>query len=252
MIEKKSSYRAICASDWNECLAPCGPFDLIAYCYPQLSDRLDAVFRQYTANRIRLGEAVAAIQGLLPAPITADQVDAYLKQAFATYHGVAELIEWCLGQNILFMINTTGMIGYFQRIMAKGLLPALPALSAHPLISFPRRRSDPQLILELFETDDKAKNTQAAAAFYHVPLDRIIIIGDSGGDGPHFQWGAEHGALRIGSMTKFSLQAYCSARGIDIHLRFGPSYGPGEARDGRNEMQFNFMDLAPVITDFLK
>jgi hypothetical protein len=252
MAEQKRSYRAIFSSDWNECLAPCGPFDLIAFCHPQLSDRLNTVFRQYTANRMRLGEAAAAIRRLLPAPITADQVDAYLEQAFATYCGVPELIEWCHGQDILFMINTTGMIGYFQRVLAKGLLPALPILSAHPMISFPKRPSDPQLILELFETADKGKNTQAAVGQYHIPQDKIIIMGDSGGDGPHFQWGAEHGALRIGSMTKFSLEAYCQERGLDIQLRFGPPYGPGEGRNGQNEMRFNFMDLCPVMIEFLK
>lgn len=29
-------YRAMISSDWNECLAPCGPFDAIAFTYPDL------------------------------------------------------------------------------------------------------------------------------------------------------------------------------------------------------------------------
>jgi hypothetical protein len=252
MAEKNRNYRAIFSSDWNECLAPCGPFDLIAFCYPQLGDRLNTVFRQYTGNRMGLGDAIAAIGGLLPAPIVEEQVDAYLKVAFSTYRGVPELVEWCQGQDILFMINTTGMIGYFQRAMANGLLPALPALSAHPMIMYASKRSDPQLILKLFETADKGKNTQVVADRYHISRDRIIIMGDSGGDGPHFQWGAANRAFRIGSMTKYSLEAYCKERSIDIHLRHGLCYGAGETRDVKNEMRFNFMDLAPAITEFLK
>ncbi len=38
-------YRAILSSDWNECLAPCGPFDLIAFNYPEHQEALTAVFR---------------------------------------------------------------------------------------------------------------------------------------------------------------------------------------------------------------
>jgi hypothetical protein len=29
--------KAIVASDWNECLAPCGPFDPIPFAYPRLA-----------------------------------------------------------------------------------------------------------------------------------------------------------------------------------------------------------------------
>lgn len=252
MAKKNRNYRAIFSSDWNECLAPCGPFDLIAFCHPQLGDRLDTVFRHYTGNRMGLSDAIATIRGFLPAPIVEEQMDDYLKMAFTTYRGVPELIEWCQGQDILFMINTTGMIGYFQRAMAKGLLPALTALSAHPMIMFAKQPSDPRLILKLFETADKGKNTQAVADRYHISRDRIMIMGDSGGDGPHFEWGAANGVLRIGSMTKHSLEAYCKERSIDIHLRHGPSYGAGEGRDVQNEMRFNFMDLAPAIMEFLK
>ena len=139
-------YKAIISSDWNECLAPCGPFDCISFNHPQLEAPLTGIFRQYTGNRISLGEAIEKIQQLLPAPVTPEQMDAYLDASFATYPGVADLIEWCLSNRILFMINTTGMLGYFQRAFAKGLLPRVPALSAHPMIRFAGCSSDPQYI----------------------------------------------------------------------------------------------------------
>ena len=123
MFLKNKSYKAIVSSDWNECLAPCGPFDFISFNYPQLTAELETIFKQYTGNVISLGEAVGQIQKLLPAPITEKQMDNYLDDSFSTYKGVPELIEWCLSNNILIMINTTGMIGYFQRVFAKNLLP---------------------------------------------------------------------------------------------------------------------------------
>ena len=137
------NFKALISSDWNECLAPCGPFDFISFSYPQLTRELEIIFRQYTGNRITLVEAVRQIQQFLPAPVTETQMDAYLDASFVTYAGVPELIEWCESQNILFMINTTGMIGYFQRIFAKNLLPAVPALSAHPMIRFAKNDTDP-------------------------------------------------------------------------------------------------------------
>ena len=33
-------YKAIISSDWNECLAPTGPFDPIAFVYPEIKPRL--------------------------------------------------------------------------------------------------------------------------------------------------------------------------------------------------------------------
>ena len=102
-------YKAMVSSDWNECLAPCGPFDCISFAYPRLEAELADVFRQYTGNFISLGEAAGQIRELLPDPITPDQMDAYLDESFTTYTGVPQLIEWCSSNNILFMINTTGM-----------------------------------------------------------------------------------------------------------------------------------------------
>jgi 2-hydroxy-3-keto-5-methylthiopentenyl-1-phosphate phosphatase len=181
MIKK---YNAMVSSDWNGCLAPCGPFDFISFAYPRLKSELNAIFGQYTGNFISLGEAVEQIRKLLPDPISPDQMDAYLDESFSTYTGVPQLIEWCSSNNILFMINTTGMIGYFQRIFAKRLLPRVPVVSAHPLISYPRNTSSSCRVYELLETRDKSKNTAAVARSLAIPAAKIILLGDSGGDGP--------------------------------------------------------------------
>ena len=121
-------YNAMVSSDWNGCLAPCGPFDFISFAYPRFKSDLSTIFRQYTGNLISLGEAVGQIRELMPEPITSDQMDAYLDKFFTAYTGVPDLIDWCSNNNILFMINTTGMIGYFQRIFARDLLPRTPVI----------------------------------------------------------------------------------------------------------------------------
>lgn len=240
-------YKAIVSSDWNECLAPCGPYDFISYNLPEIESELTAIFRQYTGNRITLREAVGQIRKLLPIPVNPEQMDAYLDDAFTTYSGVANLIEWCLNQNILFMINTTGTIGYFQRVFARGLLPRVPVISAHPMVRFPESSSDPRFIFDLFETTDKAKSSEAVIRSMDIPADKIILIGDSGGDGPHFEWGSRTGAYLIGSMTKATLAGYCRQKNIIIDLRFGINYAKDDRRDVRKEMQVDFMDLAPTI-----
>jgi len=244
-------YRAIVSSDWSECLSPSGPFDCLAFNHPEIEADLTAVFRQYTGNQISLGQAAAKIKILLPDPISHDQMDAYLDASFATYTGVPDLIQWCLDNQILFMINSTGMIGYFQRVLAKKLLPPVPALSAHPMIRYPELNSDPTHIYELFETRGKAQNTETFARSLGVEPDKIVLIGDSGGDGPHFEWGAESGAHLIGSMTKPSLDSYCRGKDITINLRFGPDYSKEEKLDQKMEMAINFMDLAPAINKII-
>ena len=244
-------YKAIISSDWSECLAPCSPFDFISFNYPELRTRLETIFKQYTGNHISLGEAAQQIREMLPHPIIADQMDVYLDHCFSTYPGVPELIEWCLNRDILFMINTTGMVGYFQRIFAKGLLPGPPLLSAHPMVCYPQQKSDPHPIYKLFETKDKATNTEAAIKDHQIPPDKIIIMGDSGGDGPHFEWGARVNAFLIGSMTKPSLENYCLARNIRINFKFGISYAQGQNPDLKKEMQVNFMDLTSCIEGVL-
>jgi len=244
-------YKAIVSSDWNECLAPCGPFDFIAFNFPVLETELTNIFRQYSGNRIALVDAIRQIEQMLPHPITKEQMDAYLAESFATYRGVPELIEWCLSKKILFMINTTGMIGYFQRVVAKGLLPRVPVLSAHPMVRYPENRSDPRSIYDLFETRDKGKNCDTVIHSMGIPSDKIILMGDSGGDGPHFEWGSKTGAFLIGSMTKPSLDDYCRRKNIMINLRFGVDYSKEENKDGQDEIQVNFMDLATTIEEMV-
>lgn len=251
MTEKIHKYKAIVSSDWNECLAPCGPFDFIAFNYPELESDLESIFKQYTDNIISLGEANRQIQKLLPGPITEEQMDAYLDKAFITYNGVPDLIEWCLNHDILFMINTTGMIGYFQRIFSKGLLPKIPALSAHPMIRFSERDTDPNYLYDLLEIQDKSKNTETVARMLNIAPEKIILMGDSGGDGPHFKWGAGIGAFLIGSMTKLSLENYCQTKGIHIDLRFGLSYNSGAKKDPDKEMQIDFRDLSSIIKKWI-
>ena len=251
MGHKVSRYRAILSSDWNECLAPCGPFDCMSFHYPELEADLTAIFQAYTGNRIPLGAAVERIRNLLPGPITAAQMDDYLDQAFTTYTGVPELIEWCRRNGVLFMINTTGVVGYFQRAFAKGLLPPIPVLSAHPMVSFDSRNSDPGRILELSEIGDKGKNTATIVRASGISSANVFIMGDSGGDGPHFKWGAENGAFLIGSMTKPSLEAYCIDRQIHIDIHIGPSHSGSQKRNPHREMQTDFMDLTPTLAALL-
>ncbi len=247
----RGSYTAIISSDWNECLAPTGPFDPIVFHHPALKAQVQEIFKAYTGNHIRLGEAMGRIEALVPALLSEAQMDAYLDASFKIYKGVAELIEWSLSRNILFMINTTGFQGFFQRAFLKGLIPIVPALSAHPLIRFHRPPSDSGLILDLFETADKGRNTAAVMKRFSVPPERVILIGDSGGDGPHFEWGATAGATLVGSMTKGSLYGYCSSRGIKIDSHFGLSYDQGGERDPAKEMGVDFMALAPVLEERL-
>ena len=145
------------------------------------------------------------------------------------------------------MINTTGMIGYFQRVFARGLLPRVPVIAAHPMVRFPESGSDPRVIINLFETGDKAKSSAAVIQSMGIPADKVILIGDSGGDGPHFEWGSKTGAYLIGSMTKTTLVDYCCKKNIMIDLKFGINYTKDDTRDVRKEMQVNFMDLAATI-----
>jgi phosphoserine phosphatase len=245
------AFKAILSSDWSECLSPSGPFDFIAFAFPALAAELQTVFRSYTGNLISLGEACRRIEQMLPGTITPDMMDAYLDRAYAVYRGVPELIEWCLRKDILFMINTTGMIGYFQRVFAKNLLPRIPVLSANPLFRYPPGAADPPTLLDLLETRDKATHTAAVAARMGIPAGHVIVMGDSGGDGPHFEWAYGEGAFLIGSMTKHSLAAYCDKMGVAIHRRFGLVYGPGESRDIEREMQIDFRDLIGPLEELL-
>jgi 2-hydroxy-3-keto-5-methylthiopentenyl-1-phosphate phosphatase len=244
-------YKGVVSSDWSECLSPNGPFDPIAFNYPELESDLKRIFRAYTGNVISLREATGKIKGLLPKDFTPDQMDAYLDKSFQTYNGVPELIEWLLSRDILFMINTTGTQGYFQRVFAKRLLPEAPIVSANPMIRFDAPGRATRYEYQVIEIDDKPKNTAAVINAMEAPANRVVVMGDSGGDGPHFQWAFNQRAFLIGSMTKNSLAEYCRSRGIRIDRSFGVSYGPGEARKLEKEMTFNFMDLAEVIWEAL-
>ena len=80
-----------------------------------------------------------------------------------------------------------------------------------------------------------------------ISAEKAILIGDSGGDGPHFEWGAKQRAFLIGSMTKPSLSNYCSNNDIEINLRFGPQYDQGEEKNQEKEKLLDFMELSSVI-----
>ncbi len=245
----KKRYRGMISSDWNECLAPCGPFDPMAFAYPELEANLSQVFRQYTGNLISLSEATRRIGGLLPKPITERQMDAYLDASFITYRGVVDLVKWCKEHHILFMINTTGMQGYFQKANAKGMLPQGIVVAANPMISYPGHGKG---MYEVREIEDKAKNTETVMRLHSIPAKRVILVGDSGGDGPHFAWGALVGAYLVGSMTKPSLEKHCKSKAIEINTRFGLTYSEGEKRDLEREMEVNFMGLVKVIEGVVK
>ncbi len=240
------------SSDWSECLSPNGPFDCITFNFPALTDELNYIFRQYTGNIISLTQATRAIKERLPEPLTVEQMDGYLDASFQTYTGVANLIEWCLGRDVLFMINTTGTQGYFQRVFAKNLLPAVPIVAANPLIRFADAGTETSYANEVLGIEDKPKNTEAILRAHSLPANKAVIMGDSGGDGPHFHWGAENGAFLIGSMAKNSLVRFCESRRIRISRFFGLSYGPDEARDVEREMKFDFRELIHILQDALK
>ena len=240
-------YRALVSSDWSECLSPNGPFDPLAYAYPQLQAELTRIFKDYTGNRISLQTAYATITDAMPGPITVEQMDAYLDESFRTYTGVPELLTWCAENDILFMINSTGTQAYFQRVFAKGLLPSIPLVAANPLIRFPEQGDSSRYRCEVNEIVDKATNTERVMRDTNLPVDKIAVMGDSGGDGPHFAWAAGLGIYSIGSMPKVSLQDYCQSRNITIDKHFGLTYAPGEARRLEEEMKVDFMLLTDVI-----
>jgi hypothetical protein len=245
-------YRALFSTDWNECLAPCGPFDGLAHAFPDLRAELEALFRAYTGNRLTLEEAARQVAARLPAPMGAAQMDAYLAACFRTYTGVPELMAWCADQGVLCMVNTTGMTGYFQRALALGLVPPLPVLSAHPLVRFPAAPTDPRQWLPLTATADKGRHTEQVAREHGIPFRRVVVMGDSGGDGPHMAWGAARGALLVGSMTKLSLETACRAAGIALHHRFGVTYAEGQPMDRQRELAVDFMGLTGLLQETLE
>lgn len=241
------TYRAMVSSDWSECLSPNGPFDPLAFTYPELDAELSSIFRSYTGNEISLRTATDQIRRLLPEPFTKEQMDAYLDSSFRTYRNVPEFMEWCLSNDVLFMINTTGTQAYFQRALAKRLLPPVQVLAANPMIAFETPALETSFDYQVLETEDKARNTQAVINGLNIPPARVVVMGDSGGDGPHFLWGGKNGACLVGSMTKYSLQAYCDSAGVTIGRHFGITYAKGEERNVEQEMSFDFMELTDLV-----
>jgi hypothetical protein len=209
---------------------------------------MSRIFAKYTGNEISLVEASRKISALLPARLTVDQMDAYLDARFATYPGVPDLIEWCALHQIFFMINTTGMQGYFQRVFARNLLPHVPLVAANPLIRFPGAREDPRFRYHVVAIEDKPKNTESVMSLLGIASRCVVVMGDSGGDGPHLHWGGSRGAFLIGSMTKPSLEIYCKERGIIINKHFGSVYSLGEDVDRAREMRTNFMELTDSLS----
>lgn len=248
---RTKQFTGVVSSDWSECLSPNGPFDPIAFVYPELKPKLSDIFKNYTGNKISLSQAVSAIGQLLPHAFTQDSMDAYLDASFKTYVGVPELIAWLLSHNILFMINTTSSQGYFQRAMAKGLIPEVPVIAANPIIRFPEGLEGGRYRYEVLEIEHKSRNTEAVLKSLNLTARNLIVMGDSGGDGPHFHWASRVGAFLVGSMVKPSLSNYCTSREVLIDKLFGIVYAPDEPRDLEREFQFNFMELTDLIADRL-
>ena len=245
------TYRGLVSSDWNECLAPTGPFDPIAFIYPELKEELDDIFKNYTSNLIPLSEAVSEIVKLLPQPVSVAQMDAYLDECFAVYSGVVDMIDMLAANDILFMINTTGAQGFFQRIMEKKLIPPVPFVAANPFVKFPGVETDPRFPLLVLETSDKGVNTENVMKRFKIDPSKVVVIGDSGGDGPHFKWGASVGAFLIGSMTKVSLKNFCVKNDVILDNYFGVVYSEKEQRDVLREQTFDFKELGAFIVNRL-
>jgi len=132
--------------------------------------------------------------------------------------------------------------------MAKGLIPKGIVVAANPMISYPGHGME---MHEVREIEDKAKNTETVMRAHGISPKKVIVIGDSGGDGPHFAWGASVPPHLIGSMTKPSLESFCRKKGIEINTRFGVTYSEGEKKDTAKEMTVDFMGLVPVIENVL-
>jgi len=242
-----NGYNGMISSDWSQCLSPNGPFDPLSYLYPDLTMDLALIFKQYTSNEITLGRAIKQVREMLPGWPSPDQLDQYLYACFETYRGVPELIQWCRHNRVLFMLNTTGFAAYFQRVLSKELLPAVDVLSAQSKWCINMEKIEAMRFIALMEVQDKARNTAIIAKKHSIPNHRIVLMGDSGGDGPHFEWGATIGATLIGSMTKPSLRTFCDERKITVHHQVGHIYQPGESISTDKERDFDFQSVIDIL-----
>ena len=136
-------------------------------------------------------------------------------------------------------------------MLARNLIPDVPFVASNPLIRFSGEPEAPRYMYWVNEIEDKPRNTQSVMKSSGIGPDRVVIVGDSGGDGPHFRWGGSVGAYLIGSMVKPSLEAYCRDRAITINKHFGYTYSAGEARDRAKEMQTDFMELTETLSEVL-
>ena len=241
------NYAAMVTSDWSECLSPSGPFDMITFHYPHLKGRVEEIFRGYTGNDMTLAQAAEQIGDLLPSPIRKSQMDAYLEAGFAVYADVAAFMNWCRRRQVLFMINSTGAVGYFQRVFARGELATADVLAAHPMIQYPGEASDPKIILPIQEISDKPVHSAAMAKRFGIPPERVVVIGDSGGDGPHFEWGAEVGATLVASLAKPSLLAYCRRRKIELCHHWDPGTDGRRSNGSSGISRMNLDGLCRLI-----
>jgi hypothetical protein len=107
------------------------------------------------------------------------------------------------------------------------------------------------LTYPLLEITDKGLLTAKAAGHFGISHEKIIVMGDSGGDGPHFEWAGSVGAATIASMAKPSLLSYCRRRHLQITHRFGHTYGEGEPIEVEKEIRYDFMELSQVIGQLL-
>ncbi len=245
----EDGFRALVSSDWNQCLSPCGPFDPIVFHYPELAAEIGKVFRDYTGNRIRLSDALDVVAGLTGGMLSAGQMDAYLDAAFELYPAVLELAGWCRENRVALMINTTGFKGYFQRLFAKNLFPVPQALAANRVIDYRETDREPPFVFDLRETADKGIFTAKVARRLGLRPDKVVVIGDSGGDGPHFQWGAENGAELVAAFAKPSLIEFCRSRGIEIGHFIGKA--PAASLAGAPAEGGDFMKLVPLLEEVL-
>ncbi len=243
-------FRALISSDWNQCLSPCGPFDPLVYHYPELEPAIKKVFLDYTGNKISLSTALDKIRAFVSEPLSCSRMDAYLDTEFSLYPGVLELVKWCRKNEVAFMINTTGFMGYFQRLFDRGLFPVPDALAANKMIFYSNAECIPEITFELTETSDKGIFTAEVVRRLGLELNKVMVIGDSGGDGPHFQWAKHNGAVLVAAMAKQSLLAFCKSREIEIDFFIGPG---GKNQGYRTTSgDADFLDLLPLLKEMVR